>query len=1161
MRNNILDQNLIHKIINNNNNISLKNFNNQENKNFETNEESSSKIINIGNEFVDKFLFKENGTFLEFSYNIDKTDFANTNLNNNIIYSSFKANSKNFQNNYSDCNLPEKINSQNELIKIVDNESILKTENFIDDLTINKKYSSDFKNNFIKNTNTSQNYKNEKYYKTEINTNESVSPLLLNENFYFEKKKNSSFNLIEVEKTKIEPLIYENTNFHNLLENPNNYSNIDMRESSRDEHNENYSENKKSSCVYNYKSPSALNLNNKIKNISCSSTDSKIMNSTYRNLNNLFFSKEDNQNLLHFQDNNHHEREYHYKTSLNFNTSKILKNHNEEISKKGNETNNVYNDTFNNTYKQVNRSDLDIFYIPCDTKNSSIVCRKYKAKRIFSPIENKNYNNSFLDKTNNFTNKEYDLKFIKDNVTKKINNNSYSNKFKLNFPNLNSNSIRREFSAKKFENKKSNNENRSLIHTNDLNLTKNSIITDKASHENKLKCFKSNPNFSQVKITKIIKKIKNKQFDEKYKSIQQANNTINNFKINCFNDSENKINFYLDNPNKNSKNINQIKNVILNNTICGNFYDENLNNYDKFDLKYDKSKSKNKISESNKYKNKKFSSKKNSLRSNINIEEDLYIHQSINIDDNLVLEDNPDEINSSNLSENYIICSQKNYCNFKKNPCKANSGNSNPILSCEKFLKNTNFIKVKTQNSKNKFNINKTNINNQKENEAKNVKIKKKNNNINNKINYMITPKYSDKVNNNILINEDSIRINDNKEKLPDKSINIINKKDYNSLKIEENKNILVNKNGFQANEQKILKNDLIDNYLEKLNDSDADENKRFINNLKDESKNKVEEKINNEKNNIDKNRILKNEKRNENNINVDNFNVKENLSNTIENNSINKNSIKITRLLNKNGIKLNNPNSQINNISTKCINHKKIKNTDKIIPRKHYRDNRNSPKIEENENSIIINNNNDYTKSTKLKNNSKSCLVLDKCIENLRIALDNYIKASRSDKNILKNIIKDNLSNIKKENDLQKFLYANVLNNEKFENQDINNNLDFKNNLAMKYKNKNIYNDEKNDSDKHNDNNISDININEDIEKNIEEFEKNPNQYDTFNEEEFNRLSDDPEDIKNFIIQHLESYKLGLVKEKLEKYFEKLKIEDSNLHSVNESLINLCFF
>ena len=198
---------------------------------------------------------------------------------------------------------------------------------------------------------------------------------------------------------------------------------------------------------------------------------------------------------------------------------------------------------------------------------------------------------------------------------------------------------------------------------------------------------------------------------------------------------------------------------------------------------------------------------------------------------------------------------------------------------------------------------------------------------------------------------------------------------------------------------------------------------------------------------------------------------------------------------------------------------------------------NENKPIIKKNNTKNNFHNSNPVEIKSKQKINYvhsyNPSVKLDKYIENLKIALDNYIKASRGDKDLLKDIIRDNLSNIKKENELQKSLiFVDDLNNFKKEN----------NNIYENKPNSKSLSSLKQFSEKNNENKIT----------------SDKDKYETLDENEFNKLSDDPEEIKNFIISQLENFKLGLVKERLDKYFEKIRDSSS---SPNSDVIFLHYF
>lgn len=214
-------------------------------------------------------------------------------------------------------------------------------------------------------------------------------------------------------------------------------------------------------------------------------------------------------------------------------------------------------------------------------------------------------------------------------------------------------------------------------------------------------------------------------------------------------------------------------------------------------------------------------------------------------------------------------------------------------------------------------------------------------------------------------------------------------------------------------------------------------------------------------------------------------------------------------------------------------------------------------------------NNNNNCNKATQNPNSSTSNLVLDTCIENLKIALGNYIKASQADKDILKNMIKENLTSIKKENELQKSMHIEATNPAQLilsqrHNQSLlkeSNSLKRFTSLGIEpIKNSPYYQLEQKQLSE----NLSlvynnSIKSTENIPVTSSLRNKNLNDNEVSDDNEFNNLSDNVEDIKNYIIKQLESFKLGLVKEKLEKYFERLK--DENASPQTDVSINNFYF
>ena len=192
------------------------------------------------------------------------------------------------------------------------------------------------------------------------------------------------------------------------------------------------------------------------------------------------------------------------------------------------------------------------------------------------------------------------------------------------------------------------------------------------NNDKSLRNFKSNPTFAVNKITNIIKKIKNRPVDETNNTISNMNNTINNFNVPSFNQTNN------------NKKIYSSTNPGLNHTISGNNYEgnKNLNKNSRSKIKnnFDISKKNNFLINNmdtnpntnqvylNTERNnpsKKINLKNNPITltknnsSNINIEEDIFITETNDLEIDLISEDG-DNLSSSNQSENLTKNEEKN---------------------------------------------------------------------------------------------------------------------------------------------------------------------------------------------------------------------------------------------------------------------------------------------------------------------------------------------------------------------------------------------------------------------------------------------------------------------------------------------------------------------
>jgi len=962
----------------------------------------------------------------------------------------------------------------------------------------------------------------------------------------------------------------------------------------------------------------------------------------------------------------------HFTTANNFHNPNLFSekiNDVDDYSKHGNSNNHceTLNYTYTNSsgFETLDKADLNNIQNNNNNKNKNnnriinahLLHTAEKAKRVFSPFNDNSKNKKqliFTDKTRNS-----EVKIIKsikrDNLVKNfygINNPSTATTPKA-ITAINSN---RNLSARKIMiNNKSNLNLNQHANANNLNNNNSTIAVDKNagnnyntnataanSNENKLKIFKSNPNFSNVKITNIIKKIKSRPSeDNHFNTFNQTNNTINNFNVTCFEENNNKIK-----RNSNFKNNNNSinNNLNLNHTISGNFYDneklnsnnQNNNNNNKGN-KSRTSKSGNKSKPNfpqyrnivrNKYnaensnsnyttidnynanlnlenntsnindlymnterntasKSKEISNRriigqnfpsnaeiidaKNISKSNINIEEDFKVNNRSNeIESNFVSDDSEENISSSNNSE-------KNYTRNPNMPSrelsKANSVNSNPNLNIKKNINSNNdpnlLTKAATNNSKNlivKVNTPSGYNNNNKENnfnrnEQKtwsNIKVKKDKNEV--KINYMITPNYTQS-NNVYLSNAERTRINNSKEKVTGETLILASSK--NTLNI-------TNKKPEESSSTNSLAN--LSNIISSSNKPD-DSTNIFITTITTNNSNNVNRNLNEILNKINPaannenfaHQVDKASNNSSNRHNASNTNTIQ-LENLNHNNS-SKQSIKTTS-----NLRNTNTSNLINNTVNQKMTNLKNANNNQM----HYLHSTNKNPVQVKFNNLnAISNRNETQVNSRIKstsntgkrvnvNTSTSSLVLDRCIENLKLALDNYIRASGTDKDMLKNIIRDNLTNIKKENELQKSLHRDNIKNEAENNINfsINSNQSrFENNeFDLSNVNPRPYNIDVDINSKNNnyngDNYFNNMNWQENstLRKLISDeipTETNLNQdqitskdmnNEIIDDNEFNKLSDDPDDIKNFIINQLESFKLGLVKDRLEKYFEKLR-------------------
>lgn len=780
--------------------------------------------------------------------------------------------------------------------------------------------------------------------------------------------------------------------------------------------------------------------------------------------------------------------------------------------------------------------------------------------------------------------------------------------------------------------------------TEKSHLIPNSTNINQAA-EKKLKIFKSNPNFSNNKITNIIKKIKNRQLDETTSNnlniLNNTNNTINNFSVTSFANNNNNNN---SNQNSNIKslmtskyidNYATINNLHLNNTVSGNLYEvssltnKNTNNNASSNHNR-KSKSGNKnITRKN---NNESANNPNSINNkslnifnNTNILEtanninESYLHSERSSTIANIVNSNckstTSSINRINNTTNHTNAKQASYnsklnnkhmnfnneentnsndnadINLKINISQSNDFDGKSIsengdnigkLNKTEFSKETSNQNLVKHHSNNVFKIiHKNTTNKNKDQEQKNwsnIKLKKEKSEV--KINYMITPKYVQYgTNGQIISNIERSRINSSKEKVkeylnttsnknnPEDSVtknpaNLthLNINHSNNLNMDISKNLTDILNKLQTNinenphnnENHTPTEDIIFNNDNKVSLQNQGASSIVINTIQDCNRNN----INN--NNSNRNSLLRN-------VNTSNL-----INNIQTNNNNNNNNFKKTNL------KSTVATSTMQNTGKNMPQQVAIKfnnniNNNYLQATKHLWLNNPYNNVRSKNKNLISANVNNNEKDIRL-NCRGSSLVLDKCIENLKIALDNYIRASQTDKDLLKNIIRDNLSSIKKENELQKSLYREKT---KAEEQNFSqrtqpvaqtNNINLNNSLnsLVLESNENTESLQGADSDAFlkqiitssevrelnrnlNNNNAINNTTNKNGNNNHQEAEEND---EVFDENEFNRLSDDPDDIKHFIIQQLESFKLGLVKDRLEKYFERLRDENASPRS-----------
>ncbi len=1047
----------------------------------------------------------------------------------------------NIKNKSNLTNINNFVNLKNDFIKIVDDENIQKS---------NEKDLNDYNLNII-NKNIDKNFSNFSDYNFNTNNNKNSCKSIIKINI-----NPQTGNQIISDSN-----VYENSCLEMDYNNKNSYSSI-----------------KKSSNDMNKmeKENQNLILDESIKN----NKKYKIIQSSIESKNNVDSSitkdiaKEFNNNENYKNDKPKYRP--HFTTPNNFHK----KIHQDILDENSININN-YNDNFNYTYTT---SKIEALNSPINNLNMNLNSKFESIQinrddKLLIPNDNINFTNKFLTAEKK---RKSDIKIIKiikkDSIIKVSNNPSISQN-----QHNNSNQNRNLSARKSLRNIKS--KNIGIIISNVNNSTINN--KEKIVNENKLKIFKSNPNFSNVKITNIIKKIKNKPNDDDYNSFNQTNNTINNFNVTCFENNQNtfqnrnenllnktNVNFANENLNNtingiynekshkkrnkitdlNRENINtninlkkanvskskkvetptQINknyNSVLNNT---NLIEAGLNvNEFKFETDKNSQNVKNKLINQNNDKNidnDSIKQKYKNAKSNINIEEDISVNESRYFESNISSDDCNNNISGINQIDNISVgirdSSKVNQVNLNHNVVIYKNNNT-----INKNL--TKLPKFSTINLKNFSNLN-NNTTNKQENDRKsisNIKLKKDKNEV--RINYMITPKYCQ---NQITSSVEKSRINDSKEKIS-----------INNSTTNRNSNF-ANKN--EGNNEKNRFNNFSNNITTNLNT-------KIPNDIQNEILNKISNNKNIENNKDENNQILFNENSslNNNNSNIQNNPEEKNsFNNPLLKNNLNLRNVNTTNLLNNNIIKK----SSIKNLFQNTQLSNNNRNSTSISSTK-LGNNNNSNKINFLENTNRIKNRFNENKRLNI-HSSTGNLVLEKCIENLRTALDNYMKASRTDKDLLKNIIRDNLSNIKKENELQKSLHKEYVKNDpdnpvilstnqnkyEYESETSNNNSNkineddlgnenvspiFKNTISDRSKEKKIIE-----------------NINNNNEYQFMEGEENNK---IFDENEFNKLSDDPEDIKNFIINQLESFKLGLVKDRLEKYFEKIRDETSSPRSV----------
>jgi hypothetical protein len=832
-----------------------------------------------------------------------------------------------------------------------------------------------------------------------------------------------------------------------------------------------------------------------------------------------------------------------------------------------------------------------------NNKNPNIINNNIPNNDFIKIVEEENIQKSNEKQLEKFyRSEEDDSDFEINDKTKNINSNNNNNiKIKSSTPTRSNKSLS---NVAYFSPSLSENSNVSNIN---LNSNSNILINDNDNNENDLnkrnsfkkdtftlinnslikqkkKSFIDKKNLSEVK---IIRTIKNENFENNglFNTVKLPNRYNNNIEINQSERKSTQI-YRNDNVNLNKTTVN-----INNNNTFGNLEDNiyNFNNTDSaFKLKEFKSnpnfnsnkvkkiirKIKSKQEDENYNYNNYLQTDNNNLRRNSCKENDfININESIDINNmNNTINNNKPE-NFNNLFEKNINKNENNTSieyNDKKKDDNYNLSFSNKSESTNnKENSKFNSIKSNTISVSNLSNANNNNnsksssklsflkiknvkaIGKDKDKEERILTSKKKDKGDSRLKN---TPKYNN-INVGNLTNfqgKDKIQLIKNKENVKEILQSIT---PFNSDKKNKSQNQILNINN---NSNLINVNNSSDDYLNKL------PHKQNLNGKLEKIPNSLRDFTS--LNEIDISNLYK--LNNNNNINSNNNNQKNNsiTSRTNNNNSNlkgnNRNSLK--RANSKSYI-LNNNNNQSENLKFKTINNNntsykgnEIKGGNKLryVSKNISSNNINLKNINTSKGKKINDNYNDdqenYIEST-------SNLVLDKCIDNLKVALENYIRASRTvtgDKNLLKTIIKENFLNIKKENELQKSLNYERERENKIANKNSEKNINNNNNNIFNYSNYNHLNKDvenlnftenysRNFSDKEKEN--SNENINENIDNNVE---------DIFNEDKFGLLSDDPEDIKNFIITELESFKLGLVKDRLEKYFEKIQNETASVRS-----------